>query len=251
METCFVMQPFDGDVYDKRYNDVFAPAIREADLDPYRVDKDPRVSIPINEIETGIRNAQICFAEITTDNPNVWFELGFAIAASKEVVLVCSEDRKSDFPFDVQHRSIIKYRCGAPQDFAELQKKITERLIALLTKEKEITRATNISPMKETHGLSQHEIVALVTVMQNSFITGEAVSAYAVKNDMNKAGFTDIAVVLALRALEQGGMVTCQSIEDYQSREHYNVIETTKRGNDWLMANQSLLVLRQESPIPF
>ena len=74
MGTCFVMQPFDGDVYDKRYDDVFAPAIRDAGLETYRVDKDPGVSIPINDIEPGIRNAQICFAEITTDNPNVWFD---------------------------------------------------------------------------------------------------------------------------------------------------------------------------------
>ena len=111
METCFVMQPFDGDVYDKRYEDVFSPAIIEAGLKPYRVDRDPGVSVPIDDIEAGIRNAQICFAEITTDNPNVWFELGYAIAAAKEVVLICSEDRKSRFPFDVQHRTIIKYRC--------------------------------------------------------------------------------------------------------------------------------------------
>ena len=137
MGTCFVMQPFDGDVYDKRYEDVFAPGIREAGLEPYRVDRDPGVSVPIDNIESGIRNAQICFAEITTDNPNVWFELGFAIAASREVALVCSEKRTSYFPFDVQHRNIIKYRTGAPQDFAELQRKITERITALLKKQEE------------------------------------------------------------------------------------------------------------------
>lgn len=79
MAQCFVMQPFDGDVFDKRYDDVFAPAITEAGLEPYRVDKDAGVAIPINDIESGISNSEICFAEITTDNPNVWFELGYAI----------------------------------------------------------------------------------------------------------------------------------------------------------------------------
>jgi len=134
------MQPFDGDVYDKRYEDVFAPAINEAGLEPYRVDLDPSVSVPINEIESGIRNAAICFAEITTNNPNVWFELGYAISASKDVVLVCSEERETHFPFDVQHRTIIKYRAGAPQDFNELQEKITERITALLKKQEEMDR---------------------------------------------------------------------------------------------------------------
>lgn len=77
MATCFVMQPFDGGTFDRRYDDVFAPAIRDAELDPYRVDQDPKVSIPIQEIESGIRESQICLAEITQDNPNVWFELGY------------------------------------------------------------------------------------------------------------------------------------------------------------------------------
>lgn len=44
MSTCFVMQPFAGDVYDKRYETVFAPGIRDPGLEPYRVDRDLVVS---------------------------------------------------------------------------------------------------------------------------------------------------------------------------------------------------------------
>jgi len=67
------MQPFDGGTFDKRYEDTFAHAIRDAGLEPYRVDQDPKVSIPIQDIESGIRDSRICFAEITLDNPNVLF----------------------------------------------------------------------------------------------------------------------------------------------------------------------------------
>jgi len=35
------MQPFDGGDFDSRYEDVIAAAIREAGLEPYRVDRDP------------------------------------------------------------------------------------------------------------------------------------------------------------------------------------------------------------------
>ena len=70
MGTCFVMQPFDRGVYDKRYEDIFVPAIEAAGLEPYRIDRDPGVSIPIDEIQTGIKNSDVCLAEITTDNPN-------------------------------------------------------------------------------------------------------------------------------------------------------------------------------------
>jgi hypothetical protein len=57
--TCFVIQPFDGSVFDKRYEDVLVPAISETGLDPYRVDRDPYVSIPIEDIQNGIKNADV------------------------------------------------------------------------------------------------------------------------------------------------------------------------------------------------
>lgn len=93
MGTCFVIQPFDKGVFDKRYDDIVKPAITDAGLEPYRVDRDPSSNIVIDDIQNGIINAEVCLAEITTDNPNVWFELGFAIASGKEVVLVCSSER--------------------------------------------------------------------------------------------------------------------------------------------------------------
>ena len=247
MSTCFVMQPFDGDVYDKRYEDVFAPGIRNAGLEPYRVDRDPGASVPINDIEAGIRRAQLCFAEITTDNPNVWFELGFAIAASREVVLVCAEERRSHFPFDVQHRSIIKYRTGAPQDYAELREKITKRIAALLRKQEEITEASAISPVRDTEGLSQHEIVALVTVMQNGFISCDWTSSWTVRSDMNRAGFTDIAVALAMKLLRQKDMIIARQLEDERG-EAFTGFQVTNQGEAWLMAHQDTLILKHESP---
>jgi len=250
MSTCFVMQPFDGDVYDKRYETVFAPGIKDAGLEPYRVDRDPGVSIPIDSIESGIRGAQLCFAEITTDNPNVWFELGFAIAASKDVVLVCSGGRKTPFPFDVQHRSIIQYRTDAPQDFAELRASITKRIKAVVAKQGEISRASSISPVKNTEGLSQHEIVALVTVMENQFIMGGPIAALAIKRDMNQAGFTDIAVSLAVKQLQLKDLLLVQDAVDDRG-EHYRGYLVNKEGEAWLLANQGRLVLLQSDQVPF
>ncbi len=45
MEKCFVIQPFDNDKFDKRFKDVFEPAIQKANLEPYRVDRDMSVKI--------------------------------------------------------------------------------------------------------------------------------------------------------------------------------------------------------------
>lgn len=167
MPTCFVIQPFDGARFDKRYVDTFKAAILAAGLDPYRVDQDPTVQIPIREIEEGIRRADVCFAEISTDNPNVWFELGYGFASGKSVVMVCAHERDR-FPFDVQHRNIIRYKSEAPSDFHGLSEKITERLKAAVERQREIEEISEMSPIVATQGSSQHEVVALVTVAANT-----------------------------------------------------------------------------------
>ncbi len=250
MNTCFVMQPFDADKFDKRYDSVFAPAIIAAGLEPYRVDRDPAVNVPIQDIEKGIRDAELCLADITTDNPNVWFELGFSFAIPREVVLVCSNERITKYPFDVQHRAIIQYNTGAPQDFEELKNKIEKRIHAILKKNSEISRVTTISAVKDTVGLNQHELVALVTVMQNSFLSNGYVSGYNIRKDMNKAGFTDIAVGIALKILSTTkGMIMADTFRD-EYGEPYSVYTTTPKGDDWLIANQDKLELKIDD-VPF
>jgi predicted transcriptional regulator len=249
MNRCFCIQPFDGSVFDKRFDDIFQVAIESAGLEAYRVDRDPTVSIPIEDIEKGIKNSEICFAEITSDNPNVWFELGFALAIPKNVVMVCSDERKSKFPFDIQHRSIITYKTESTSDFDELKSKIKERILALLKKDEEIIKTKNISLIADTEGLSQHEMVALVSIMQNSFAEEDAVSTYTVKSDMNNAGFTDIAVSLSLKLLIQKGFIRSTKIQDYNGNEYFAyVMEET--GVEWLMKNQEKLVLQKELEKP-
>ncbi len=113
MPTCFMIQPFDSGKFEKRFEETFAPAIRAADLEPYKVNQDPRVDVLITSIEDGIRSAAVCLADITMDNPNVWFELGFAFAANRPVVMVCSDERVGKYPFDIQHRVVTPYKTEA------------------------------------------------------------------------------------------------------------------------------------------
>jgi hypothetical protein len=236
------MQPFDRGTSDRRYDDVFEPAIRAVGLEPYRVDRDPSVSIPIEDIENGIMNTQVCFAEITTDNPNVWFELGYAIAAKKQVCLVCSSERQSRFPFDVQHRKIIRYEVASKSDFEALGRKITERLTAMLERQGELeTVAALPTSIQATEGLTAHEMVALSTIMQERYV-----SPYELARNMEAAGFTKLAASVALTLLERKGFVqpTTASTDD----ESYTAYMVTTKGEDWVLANQDKLVLRSSAP---
>ncbi len=84
------------------------------------MDEDHSADIIITAIEKGIRSSDLCFAEITADNPNVWYELGYANSMEKPVIMVCEKGRK--FPFDIQHRRIIQYEGDSISDFENLKK---------------------------------------------------------------------------------------------------------------------------------
>lgn len=247
MEKCFVMQPFDGGVFDKRYNDIFSKAIIDANLDPYRVDQDPKVSIPIQDIEAGIKDSRICFAEITKDNPNVWFELGYAIASGKEVVLVCSEERETKFPFDIQHRSIIRYKVESASDFENLRKQITEKIQAYLQKEVTLPKLSELlATSSETDGLEDHVIVCLAAMAENIDHPDSAVSPYQIKNDMEKSGFTKIAATLAIKSLLDNSFISQVEVQEWNN-EPYLAYKFTDKAWSWVLKNQKKFHLKQKS----
>jgi hypothetical protein len=129
---CFVIQPFDNGEYDARYREIFVPAIRDAGLTPHRVDQDPASGVVISKIEAGIRRAAICLADITENNPNIWYEFGYASPAQRPIVIVSNAKRRTVYPFDVRHLKVIPYRTARPSAMTGLRKAITESLIATL-----------------------------------------------------------------------------------------------------------------------
>ena len=246
MPRCFVIQPFDGgERYDKRYEDVFEPAIRDAGLEPYRVDRDPSVSVPIDDIERGIENSNVCLAEISTDNPNVWFELGYAIASKCDVVLVCSDEREKPFPFDVQHRKIIRYSTQSSSDFETAHSAVTERLKAVLKKRENLGKLGSVTSISKVEGLEQYEIAGLIAVAEEVHDPEAGIETGIFRDNMGQAGFTKLAGTLALQSLLDREM-----LEQFEYKDNgggtYLVFKVTSKGMDWLFANKEKLTLREE-----
>ena len=241
MPTCFVIQPFDGGKFDKRFNDTFYPAIKEVGLYPYRVDQDPQVEVPIESIEKGIRDSAICLADITTDNPNVWYELGFAFAAGKSVVIVCSDERKeSRFPFDIQHRTVIKYQSESSSDFEQLRREIKDRIGALLTKGEQLRQLAESDSVAPREGLRQPELVVLAV------LAGEdGMSEWSLKNAVERAGFTAIGFNLGLRRLRTKGFVESSVRIDENDGYDFSALWLTPVAWDWIEANENLFVLKR------
>ncbi len=143
-KICFVIQPF-NEIFNKRYKDIYKPAIESAGFLPYRVDQDPSVGIVFDKIHEQIGKAFVCLADITEDNPNVWYELGFSFAKDKSVIMICSEDRLGKYPFDISHQKIIKYKSTSLSDFKELEENIIGALLSIKSKEMDSEINTPIS----------------------------------------------------------------------------------------------------------
>lgn len=256
MPTCFVIQPFDSGKFDKRFEDVYRPAIEAAGLEAYRVDKDPAVAIPIDSIEDGIRQSAVCLADITADNPNVWYELGYAFAAGKPVAMVCSDERTGKkYPFDIQHRTIIPYQADSPSDFEKLKTSLTKRIEAMLKKAETLEQISSSDSVAPIQGLSQSEILILAVLAGANSNPSDAVGAFSAKREAERAGVTGMGFNLGLRRLLAKQFIEKSDLWDERGDERYDGLRVTDPGWAWIDANESVFVLHRQSKdedkIPF
>lgn len=249
MPTCFVIQPFDSGKFDKRFDDVYVPAIEAAGLEAYRVDRDPGVEVPIEAIEEGIRNAAVCLADITTDNPNVWYELGFAFATGRPVVMVCSNERTSGkYPFDIQHRTVINYKPESPSDFDGLKAALGKKIKALLNKTEALRQIAESNQIAPTHGLTQTELMVLAILAGDTALPNAATTVYSLKEDSERSGLTSIGFSLAFRRLAAKKLVELMEEYDENRDQVYSMTRLTDAGWNWIENNESLFVLKKPSP---
>ena len=133
--SCFVMQPFAlplGEYFEK----IFKPAVEKAGLTAVRADADIfGTGKIIDQVWRGINSAKVLIAELTTRNPNVFYELGLAHALNKPVILISSNE--TDVPFDLQHIRVVYYDVSDPFWGAKLIDKVSEKIIAALERPEE------------------------------------------------------------------------------------------------------------------
>ncbi len=239
MGTCFVMQPFDRGKYDARYVEIFEPAIRAAGLEPYRVDRDNTVQVIAEAIEGGIRNAEICLAEITEDNPNVCYELGFAVAAGKPVIMVCSDERVSrKYPFDIQHRIVIRYGTRATSDFLKLQKEITERLKAVCESYNQRITEEVVEPVV----LSEEAILVFKVLVQKVYVDKLEIFTKGLRRLYKNTRLSVLDVDSGFEELLSKKMVETEEIEYHFGSSEFQ-IEITDEGMEYIKKNRKVFNL--------
>jgi len=121
----FVLMPFEAS-----FNDVYElgikPASESAGAYCERLDEQIFDESMLARIYNQVAKADLVVADMTSRNPNVFYEVGYAHALGKTVILLTKN--ADDIPFDLKHYPHIVYQ-GSIVDLKErLQRRITHHL---------------------------------------------------------------------------------------------------------------------------
>src|SRR6187200_2175662 len=119
----FVVMPFgvkpgpDGSPID--FNQVFtayiAPALEAAGLTVFRADQETRAGDILTDMFQELLVADLVVADLTIENPNVWYELGVRHALrARGVVIVCGARVTSAFDLYTNRKLLYALKDGAP-----------------------------------------------------------------------------------------------------------------------------------------
>jgi hypothetical protein len=111
-KKCFVICPIGEEGTDIRknadrlFNYIVTPIVRELGYDNvHRADLFQMPGLITNQIITLINEADLIIADVTENNPNVFYELGFSNTRNKPTILM--KYKSSEIPFDIQNSRII------------------------------------------------------------------------------------------------------------------------------------------------
>jgi len=96
------------DEYNVLYNEVIKPVVEEYGYDCERADETYTTNPILQDIIQSIQESSIVIADITPNNPNVFYEVGYSHAIGKPTILLCDKKREK-LPFDVSSFRTLFY----------------------------------------------------------------------------------------------------------------------------------------------
>ncbi|HXM63625.1 MAG TPA: Hsp70 family protein [Terriglobales bacterium] len=127
-QLCFVLMPFDTKLQ-PLYDDHIRPTVSRAGLKCERADDIQGTAQITWDIWERINRARFLIAELTGQNPNVFYELGLAHALSKDVILIT---QSMDFvPFDLKPIRCVVYDF-TPRGTQKLESGLTGAIDSLM-----------------------------------------------------------------------------------------------------------------------
>ena len=114
----FVLMPFEREP-ETIYENVLEPVITSLKYKVSKSDKNLKSGVVIEQIWESIKKASLIVADVSGRNPNVFLELGYAMALEKKIIIITRS--KDDIPFDIKHIRYFEY--GSDSNFEVLKEK--------------------------------------------------------------------------------------------------------------------------------
>jgi len=95
--------------FDELYDEVIKPVCTEFGFHAIRADDIFTQNPIMQDIEDSIQESAIVIADITPDNPNVYYEVGYSHGVKKPTILLCDTNRER-LPFDLSGIRTIFYK---------------------------------------------------------------------------------------------------------------------------------------------
>jgi len=133
-KKCFVIMPFgkrkdvDGTEldFDFIYHEIIEKAVEDIGIDCERCDEMINTGSIHKTMFRGIFDADVAVVDITSLNPNVFYELGVRHALHKYVTLVIRRNSDAPLPFNIRGLNILGYDLDSEGQLEIARKKIRE-----------------------------------------------------------------------------------------------------------------------------
>jgi hypothetical protein len=117
---CFVMMPFGSKPgsggapvqFDAVYEELVAPAIRQAGMEPLRADEEQTGGLIHEPMFERLILCEYAVADLTTANANVFYELGLRHAVRPAATVLVFAEGGGQLPFDVAPLRAVGYKLG-------------------------------------------------------------------------------------------------------------------------------------------
>lgn len=117
---CFILMPFGKKPdttgrlvdFDAVYEELIAPAVREAEMEPLRADEEKTGGIIHKPMFERLILCEYAVADLTAANANVFYELGVRHATRPHATVLLYAEGRGQLPFDVAPLRALPYTLG-------------------------------------------------------------------------------------------------------------------------------------------
>jgi hypothetical protein len=131
----FVAMQFNTPANEDLFTQVVKPVCTEIGLEAFKANDIFAPGLVIADIVQQIRESRVVIAEVSVANPNVYYEIGYADALAKPVILLAFKG--TSLPFDVQAYRTIFYentiggKDHVTEELAKYLQTITQTVLSL------------------------------------------------------------------------------------------------------------------------